>query len=371
MPINDNIKVSVVMPVYNAYNYLSSAIESVLQQTLTEIELICVDDGSTDKSLAIIKKYQHEDSRVRIVTENNAGPSVARNKGLARARGEYVIFLDADDFYEPNLLASLCRIADEGNLDIALARYDIYNNRKGTYEDNIRVVHGEIFTPGAVVSKVTHPDEILLATTGNVWNKLFRRSFLVEKELQFLPEIRVFEDVYFVMSAVSLAERIGKVFEVLIHHRVYSGQARNRLFKKYHKQLPILYVRLKEFMMQRGVYAPLSQSFFNLSANRFHKIYGLLGKDARAHLWNELHEHLADELGWSAMEPEDVEDAEVREFVANVILYSHKVYLRRRSRGARVNMETAPRVAKNKRNIRKISGFFSRIFGKKGRAEKN
>lgn len=365
MQTNENIKVSVVMPIYNAYNYLASAIESVLEQTLPNIELVCVDDGSTDKSLEIIKKYQHADSRVRIITENNAGPSVARNKGLLRARGEYVIFLDADDFYEPELLRTLVEAADRDRLDITIARYDIYNNRKGTYEDNLRVLHGEIFTEGGAVSRATHPDELLLATTGNVWNKLFRRSFLMEKELQFLPEIRVFEDVYFVMAAVSLADRIGKVFDVLIHHRVYSGQSRNRLFRKYHKQLPMLYIRLKEFMMQHGVYAPLSQSFFNLSANRFHKIYSLLGKDARAHLWDGLHREWAEALGWSAMTPEDVEIDEVREFVANVILYKHKVYLRRRRRGARVNMETAPRAAKNRKKIRKISGFFAGIVRKK------
>ena len=101
------IKVSVVMPIYNAYDYLRPAIDSVLGQTLADIELICVDDGSTDRSLDIIKEYQKSDSRIRILTESNAGPSIARNKGLARARGEFVIFLDADDFYEKNLLSAL------------------------------------------------------------------------------------------------------------------------------------------------------------------------------------------------------------------------------------------------------------------------
>ena len=107
MSNTDGIKVSVVMPIYNAYEYLRPAIDSVLDQTLGEIELICVDDGSTDRSLDILKEYKDKDERVRILTENNAGPSFARNKGLARARGDYVIFLDADDFYEPTLLEKL------------------------------------------------------------------------------------------------------------------------------------------------------------------------------------------------------------------------------------------------------------------------
>ena len=141
----ENIKISVVMPIYNASDYLKPAIDAVLGQTLRDIELICVDDGSTDNSLAIIKEYQQGDERVRIVTESNAGPSIARNKGLARARGKYVIFLDADDFYEHTLLEKLYGLAEEKNLDIAICKFDIYNNRKSKFEDNIRSDHGEIF----------------------------------------------------------------------------------------------------------------------------------------------------------------------------------------------------------------------------------
>lgn len=361
---SENIKVSVVMPIYNAYAFLRTTLDSVLSQTLKEIEVICIDDGSTDKSLEIMKEYQNEDQRVRIITENNAGPALARNKGLLRARGEYVIFLDADDLYEPTLLEELYDMAVKHSLDIAIAKYNIYNNKKGTYEDNVKVLHGEIYEKRTVVSKNEFPDEILLSTTGNVWNKLFNRSFLVEKELSFHPDLRVFEDVYFVMSALSLASRIGKVHSVLIHHRVYSEQARNKLFRKYHKQFPLIYTRLKEFMMHNGVYAPLSQSFLNLSANRCYKIYNLLGRDARAHLWDSLHDEYAEDLGWSSFDPVEVEDERVREFVANVLMYKHKVYLRRNKRGARVNVDVVPKVKKSQRNLKTffaaIRDFFKR-----------
>ena len=85
---NIDVKVSVVMPIYNAYDYLRPAIDSIICQTLGEIELICVDDGSTDQSLDIIRQYQKKDARIRIVTQTNAGPAVARNNGIRRARGE-------------------------------------------------------------------------------------------------------------------------------------------------------------------------------------------------------------------------------------------------------------------------------------------
>ena len=104
MDSNVEIKVSVIVPIYNAGDYLRPALDSILTGTLENIEIICVDDGSTDSSLDIVKEYLEKDSRVRIITETNAGPGHARNNGLKRARGEYVAFLDADDFLEPTFL---------------------------------------------------------------------------------------------------------------------------------------------------------------------------------------------------------------------------------------------------------------------------
>ncbi len=176
---SDAIKVSVIMPIYNAYDYLRPAVDSVLDQTLKEIELVCIDDGSTDSSLEILKEYQKLDERVRIITENNAGPSIARNKGLARCRGEYVMFLDADDFYEPTLLESLYCIAQEKELDIAVTSYDIYNSRKAKFEPKIHADHEDIFKDGVVTSKNEYPDVIFASVSNYVWNKLFRREFLV------------------------------------------------------------------------------------------------------------------------------------------------------------------------------------------------
>ena len=154
---NNNVKVSVIIPVYNAYDYLRPAIDSILDQTLTELEVICIDDGSTDNSLEILKEYQERDPRVRIVTETNAGPGIARNNGIKRARGEYLAFLDADDFYEPTFLEELYTVAVRDSLDIAIARYDIYNDRRARFEPNISSDHGEIFEDGNVISKNSYP----------------------------------------------------------------------------------------------------------------------------------------------------------------------------------------------------------------------
>ena len=356
----ENVKVSVVMPIYNASDYLKPAIDSVLHQTLTDIELICVDDGSTDNSLSIIKEYQQSDERVRILTENNAGPSIARNKGLVRARGKYVIFLDADDFYDYTLLEKLYELAETDRLDIAICKFDIYNNRKATFEDNIKSDHGEIFTEAGVVSKNDYPDVILSCTTGYVWNKLFRREFVVEKELEFDAELRVFEDTHFVVNALSLADRIGKCHERLIHHRVYTNQPRNKLFKKYYGQVPVVYSKNKEFLRSHGMYTPLSQSFLNLSASRCYKIYNLLWFDAKAEFWNMLHEQYAEDFGWTKAEPEYFEDSDVCDFVASVIMYNHKQYIKREDKGLKVQLKQVGRAIKAIQLRRRIKELFSK-----------
>lgn len=361
----ENVKISVVMPIYNAFDYLRPAIDSVLNQTLSDIELICVDDGSTDNSLSILKEYQQSDERVRIVTENNAGPSIARNKGLARARGKYVIFLDADDFYDYTLLERLYNLAEDERLDIAICKFDIYNSRKAKFEDNIRSDHGEIFGESEIVSKSIYPDVILSCTTGYVWNKLFRKEFLNEKELTFDQELRVFEDTYFVVTALSLADRVGKCHERLIHHRVYSNQPRNKLFRKYYRQVPVVYAKIKEFLRARGMYTPLSQSFLNLSASRCYKIYNVLWLDAKAEFWNLLHNTYAEELGWTKAEPEYFEDQGVCDFVASVLLYDHKHHSNRVRKGLKVKIKNVGRSLRAMESRKKIKSFFSKIFHRK------
>ena len=361
----DKVLVSVVMPIYNAAEYLVEAIDCVLQQTMKEIELICVDDGSTDGSFDLIKKKQEEDKRVRIITENNAGPSIARNKGLVRARGRYVIFLDADDFFEPTLLERLYNLAERKRLDIAVATYDLYNNSTGKHSPMIGSEHGDLLDGGRIISAREYPDKIFQTVTGYVWNKLFRKSFLTEKNITFHPDLYVFEDMFFVCATMALADRIGRDSKVLVHHRIYSEQWRAKLFRKYYARVPIVYEKLKEFLSSLGMYLPLRQSFLDLSASRCYKIYNLLWEDAKGEFYNMYHDTYAGAFDWIKASPYDIESPEVRDFVANVILYDHAQYLDRVERGLVIDHERLPTMVKQKQNRDKFNGFFARIFKNK------
>lgn len=347
-----DIKVSVIMPIYNAEKYLASAIDSVISQTLTDIELICIDDGSTDDSLKILKEYRERDERIRIVTENNAGPGLARNNGIRRSRGEYIAFVDADDFLAPTFLESLYTCAKENALDIAISKYDIYNDKSKKFESATKADHSEIYEGGKITSKNENPDYIFSSTVGSAWNKLFRRTFIEEKNIVFLHDVRIYEDVYFVVSALSLAERVGKVEEVLVHHRIHSEQSRAKMFKKHYEHVPMAYAKVKEFLVHNGMYAPLSRSFINLSASRCYRIFNLLSGDAKENFWNQLHSEYAEKMDWNGKSSEQFESAEVYEFANLASRFSYKEYKKRNSK------------KEKKEAVGKKRGFFARLFGR-------
>ena len=363
---NCDIKVSVIMPVYNACDFIAAAIDSVLSQTLKEIELICIDDGSTDNSLDILREYQAKDERVRIVTETNAGPAIARNNGIRRARGEYFAFLDADDFFEPTLLEELYNVAEADNLDIAIADYDVYNSRKETFEKPIYPEQVEIFKSGKVTSKGEFPDEIFFATNGAAWNKLFKASFVLDNKLTFLPDVKLHEDVYFMIGALALAVRIKMVDKVLVHHRLHSEQSRAKLFRKYYYQIPEIYVKARALLMERGMYSPLSFCYRNYTANRCYKLYNMLPGDEKEKLWNMLHEKYAEELGWVGKNATKFADGEVYEFVANVGLYNHKQYKRFAAHHKGQDTVLLDQKVAMVKNTKTVKSFFSR-FKRKGK----
>ena len=120
-------KVSVIIPVYNVELYLRICLESVLKQNLKEIEIICVDDGSTDKSLDILLEYAAKDNRITVLKQENLYAGVARNAGLAVARGEYLSFLDSDDFFEPDMHEEMYKKAKEDGSDVVVCGYWLYN----------------------------------------------------------------------------------------------------------------------------------------------------------------------------------------------------------------------------------------------------
>ena len=350
--VDADIKVSVIVPIYNAEAFLCPAMDSAVDQTLREIEIICVDDGSTDSSLKIIKEYQKKDARIRIATQNNAGPGMARNNGLRRARGEYVAFLDADDFLDPKFLEKMYATAVADDLDIVVCDYDLYHSKSAKFRKNVTGEEQNLLTPGKVTSKNDFPDQIFQLTDG-----------YVEKNIVFPEQLRMFEDVYFVATSLSLAERLGKCAGILVHHRVYSEQTRGRLFRKYYAQAPKMYADIKSFLMHHGMYLPLSVSYVNLTASRCFRIYNLLWADAKAEFYTMLHDEFAQKMGWSEIAPEDYTDPAVCRFAATVQMYTYEQARRREAKGRKLSFESLKQwMERRRKNSRKEPGRLSQMF---------
>ena len=194
----DRDKVSIIVPIYNAERYMSICIDSILGQSYSNLEVVLVNDGSTDKSLSIMNDYAEKDSRVKIVNQVNQGVSTARNNGIEKCSGDWVCFSDADDILEPDYIEYLLRLAKTHNTDIALTT-KMFSTFGGNQirKDNIRVVTGE----QVVIDILYYHIPI------GVYCKIFKRSFL-SNDIRFYPDVYIGEGFNFNVKALLKADRV-------------------------------------------------------------------------------------------------------------------------------------------------------------------
>ena len=216
-----NPMVSVVMPVYNVQLYLAEAIDSLLAQSMSDFELICVDDGSSDRTGEILETYSAKDSRIHVLRQDRRGAGAARNLGFREARGTYTIFLDSDDLFAPELLEHSIAQAEKTGADITAFQF------KRLYQDghleNRTGVHKEWLPAGVTVFNYQQcPDYIMSVINPTPWNKLYRTTFIREKKLRF-EEISSSNDITFAAVSVAMAESITFLDEYLVTYRVGHG----------------------------------------------------------------------------------------------------------------------------------------------------
>jgi glycosyltransferase involved in cell wall biosynthesis len=179
-------QISVVIPVYNVDRYLGECLDSVVNQTLANIEIICIDDGSTDGSRQILEKYASLDDRIRVVSKENEGQSVARNLAVSMARGDYIVFVDSDDIVDLTLCQRVYGAAERNLADVVVYDYLASSNPLQALASG---------KPGSALGKSRSDDRhSLLAQMGVVWTKCVRAGFFREYGISF-PAGRIYEDV--------------------------------------------------------------------------------------------------------------------------------------------------------------------------------
>lgn len=213
-------KVSVIIPVYNVEEYLRECLDSVVNQTLKEIEIICIDDGSTDNSLEILKEYAQKDNRITVIMQENLHAGVARNAGLSQAKGEYVHFLDSDDWVELNMLTEMYKKANAHNLDIIVCQcktLDLLtleiNETKLNY--SLRL---DLLQKKSIFSVKDIPNCIFQICQGWAWDKLIKRNFINKNCIKFQNILHT-NDAQFTFTAMCLANSISYIEKRLITKR--------------------------------------------------------------------------------------------------------------------------------------------------------
>lgn len=262
-------KVSVIIPCYNAQKYINQCIDSLLCQTLSDFEIICVDDGSTDETPVILKEYAKNDKRIKVLEQKNLYAGVARNKGLAVAEGEYVIFLDGDDFFAENMLETVCRAADEKGADAVIFGFRRFDDKKQIFFPKEELPRTDLIPDTDVFSAKDIPDDIFRVTSPAPWTKLFRRSFIDKTGLEFQP-LPNSNDFFFILSAISMAERICAVSEALTFYRVnmatsiQGSKHKNPLC--FLEAIDALYAQLNK----TGLYSLLEKAFTTVALSSTH-----------------------------------------------------------------------------------------------------
>ena len=248
-------KISIIVPVYNAEKYIDRCIKSIYSQTFTDYEIILVNDGSTDNSLALCKEYAEKDSRITVIDKENGGAGSARNKGIEIAQGEYLAFPDVDDWFEPDMYEDLYALAKQGDYDIVFSGVNYYGNDKGELKYKSSITCGDKAYLTQAECRKNVMDFFPTSTIFDVpWNKLYKRSVAMGKNVRFADTKRC-QDAMFNIDFYNAAEKVASVDKAYYNYIENTTEGFQRKFpKNYIDIIVIYYSHLKDILNSWGMY---------------------------------------------------------------------------------------------------------------------
>ena len=207
------IKVSVLVPIFNVEKYLVECLESLSTQDLQELEVVCIDDGSTDRSSEIADTFATQDARFRVIHKENSGYGKSMNLGLDEAQGEYIGIVESDDFVEPDMFSALYEIADTQQADVVKSAFWVHTNGYDTYADVV---------PDELYDKVLSADDSLeiFGRSPSIWSNLYRKDFLEERGIRFFESPGAsFQDIAWRVKVFACAKRAVFTKRAFYHYR--------------------------------------------------------------------------------------------------------------------------------------------------------
>ena len=223
-------KFSIIIPVYNVEEYLAQSLDSVLAQSFADFETVCVNDGSKDSSLSILREYEKKDSRIRVIDQKNSGVSAARNAGVAAAIGEYIAYLDADDVFAPNLLERMNDEIEATKADIVVFGIkDMIDSAPDAWFDYVATTSSAFFTPFS-------PNALFHQAGAYpfMWRNVYRREMLVKNHVTFDENLKLGEDTAYQFMAFPCARRIRYIPDKLY---IYRRMRKDSATKEAHEDL--------------------------------------------------------------------------------------------------------------------------------------
>ena len=270
--------VSIIVPVYNSAAYLKTLLDSLTNQTYRNLEIICVNDGSKDESLDILHDYAEHDDRIVVVDKDNSGAAQTRNVGLRYVHGEYLCFVDSDDYVAPQAFATLVAIAEENQTDAVIFDMDNFDDATGETSPTLAVTPGSI--PTRSVFAASDVPNFYKRVVGFTVNKLYRSSFLLGIELEF-PSVGAHEDMPFTYIALSAARRLYYLDETFYYYRrAREGSLSDGTNDDYRYMMSAL-VAFEDGLKQRGLWKSCERNFVNYCLHMCHWKYTTINKFRR------------------------------------------------------------------------------------------
>ncbi len=317
--------VSVIMPVYNGETYLRQCLDSVVNQTLKEIEIICVDDGSSDRSVEILKEYAAKDERVMVLQQANAGAGAARNNGLSKASGKYLSFLDSDDFFETDMLEKAVEKIAADRADFVVFRCDHYLNDTNTFKKAAYTLKKQTLPPYMPFNFRQITDNVFKAFVGWAWDKVYDREFVMKHNLKF-QEQRTSNDMLFVFSALVLAKRITYLDTVLAHQRRNNGESLSNTREKSWFCFYNALKALRDVLKEKGLYEELKKDFVNYAVHFSLWNLNTITGECYEKLYTKLHEEWFEELEVTGHDEDYFYNKTEYKQLADILRYDFKEY---------------------------------------------
>ena len=286
-------KISVIIPVFNNELYLQQCLETVINQTLKEIEIICIDDGSTDNSLDILIKYAYKDKRITVLKQDNLHSGVARNAGLSIAKGEYLSFLDSDDWFELNMLEEMYKKIISNNGDIIICQCKSIDLESGKFDEkrlNYSLIH-KLIPKKETFSVIDIPNNIFQFCQGWTWDKLFKADFIRDNNLRF-QNIMNTNDVHFTFTALCLAKIITTINKrfIIKRHKHKNSLSSNR--DKNPTCFLLSFDAIKSKLEEKGLFELVKESFWEWALSLSIIQLKTLNQESKVILYKILHKKL-------------------------------------------------------------------------------